>query len=67
MDAGPPEIGVHEEDPAARLGERDSQVARGHRLAFIRARAGHEERPDRSVDRGELDVRAKAAIALGDT
>ena len=48
------------------LGEDDGQVGGRHGLALAGHRARHEERPDRRVDRGELDVRPERPVGLGD-
>jgi hypothetical protein len=60
------EIRVDEQDAPSRLGEDDGQVRRGDRLALVGSGARHEERPDRRIDRGELDVRPQRAVRLGD-
>ena len=66
VDARLPQVRVHQEDPAAGLGEHDGQVGRRDGLALARDRARHEEGPDRRVDRRELDVGPERPVGLRD-
>ena len=55
---------VDQEDALTGLGDDDREVRRGHRLALPRHRAGDQQRSDRLVDRGELQVRPAACDRL---
>ena len=63
-DARPAQVGVHQQDRLAALGQRDRQVGSGGRLALRRDGPGDDQAGEATVDGQEADVRAQLPVGL---